>query len=62
MSENKVDVIIVGAGPAGISAAITLARSSTKVVVIERGAFAGAKNVLVVQFILNQQKKFSLIF
>ena len=45
MSENKVDVIIVGAGPAGISAAITLARSSKKVLVIERGSFAGAKNV-----------------
>ena len=42
---NKVDVIVVGAGPAGIACAITIARSGKKVVLIERGSFAGSKNV-----------------
>ncbi len=42
---NKTDVIVVGAGPAGISAAITLAKAGKSVILIERGAFAGAKNV-----------------
>ena len=43
--ENKTDVIIVGAGPAGISCAITLARAGKEVILIERGLFAGSKNV-----------------
>ena len=42
---NKTDVIIVGAGPAGIACAITLARAGKEVVLIERGLFAGSKNV-----------------
>ena len=42
---NKTQVIIVGAGPAGISCAITLARAGKQVVLIERGMFAGSKNV-----------------
>ena len=43
--ENKTEVIVVGAGPAGISAAITIARAGYEVVLIERGTFAGSKNV-----------------
>ena len=43
--ENKTDVIVVGAGPAGIACAITLARNGKEVVLIERGLFAGSKNV-----------------
>ncbi|MBQ8669183.1 FAD-dependent oxidoreductase [bacterium] len=43
--ENKTDVIIVGAGPAGIACGITLARAGKEVVIIERGLFAGSKNV-----------------
>ncbi|MEK7742781.1 MAG: FAD-dependent oxidoreductase [Elusimicrobiota bacterium] len=39
------DAIIVGAGPAGISAAIAAARGGCKVVVLERGEYPGAKNV-----------------
>lgn len=42
---NKTDVIVVGAGPAGISCAITIARGGKNVVLIERGTFAGSKNV-----------------
>lgn len=42
---NKTDVIVVGAGPAGIACAITLARAGKEVVLIERGLFAGSKNV-----------------
>lgn len=39
------DVVIVGAGFAGITAATVLARAGKKVVVIERGNFAGSKNM-----------------
>lgn len=42
---NKTEVIVVGAGPAGISAAVTIARAGHEVVLIERGSFAGSKNV-----------------
>ncbi len=46
MSESKkVDVVVVGAGPAGVSAAITIARGGRKVVLIERGNFSGSKNM-----------------
>lgn len=38
------DAIVVGAGPAGASAALTMARGGLNVILIERGHFAGAKN------------------
>jgi electron transfer flavoprotein-quinone oxidoreductase len=45
MSEKLVfDVIVVGGGPAGVAAAITMAKGGLKVMLIERGRFAGAKN------------------
>lgn len=46
MSEaDKFDAIVVGAGPAGISCAYTLAKEGRSVLVIERGNSAGEKNV-----------------
>ena len=44
MASFKYDVVIVGAGPAGITAAIALARANVPVLVIEGGVFPGAEN------------------
>lgn len=43
--EDKFDVIIIGAGPAGTACAYTLAKEGKNVLVIERGSTAGTKNV-----------------
>ena len=45
MASEKVDVIIVGAGPSGSVAAWELAKKDLQVIVVERGAYPGAKNV-----------------
>jgi len=42
---DKFDVAIVGAGPAGSAAALTLAKAGLSVVVFERGEFPGSKNM-----------------
>lgn len=45
MSEDKYDAIVVGAGLAGCTAALVLARAGLEVVVVERGGSAGSKNM-----------------
>lgn len=42
---EKFDVIIIGAGLAGLSAAYTLAAEGVEVLVLERGDYPGAKNI-----------------
>jgi electron transfer flavoprotein-quinone oxidoreductase len=42
---SSYDAIIVGAGPAGSSAALTMARAGLKVALVERGTFPGEKNM-----------------
>jgi len=44
--QEKFDAIIVGAGPAGCAAAYTLAKAGLQVLVVERGKFVGAKNMM----------------
>ena len=43
--KEEFDVAIVGAGPAGISAAYILAGKGIKTIVFERGEYPGAKNI-----------------
>ncbi len=42
---QQFDAIVVGAGPAGSSAAMAMARAGLQVALIERGEYPGAKNV-----------------
>ncbi|MCD6300172.1 MAG: FAD-dependent oxidoreductase [Dehalococcoidales bacterium] len=44
-NENKFDAIVVGAGPSGTTAAYVLAKAGLDVVLLERGAYPGAKNI-----------------
>ena len=43
---EKFDVIIVGAGPGGCSAVYSLAKMGCNVLMVERGKYPGAKNVM----------------
>ncbi len=45
MAEDHAECIVVGGGPAGSAAALTLAKSGVDVRVVERGNSPGAKNV-----------------
>jgi electron transfer flavoprotein-quinone oxidoreductase len=42
---DKFDSVVVGAGPAGIAAAYTMAKAGLKVLVLEKGEKPGAKNM-----------------
>src|SRR6202521_6195529 len=44
--EEKFDAVVVGAGPAGWAAAITMAKAGLQVALLERGARPGSKNVM----------------
>ncbi len=44
-AEPDVDLIVVGAGPAGACAALVAARAGLSVVLLERGPFPGSKNM-----------------
>src|SRR2546423_233637 len=44
--EEKFDAVVVGAGPAGSAAAITMAKAGLQVALLERGAKPGSKNVM----------------
>lgn len=48
MSEERLEsqVVVVGAGPAGTAAAYALAKAGLEVVLLERGDYPGAKNVM----------------
>ncbi len=43
---EKVDVVVVGGGPAGIACAYTLAKAGVETIVFERGEYPGSKNVM----------------
>ncbi|MCF8563407.1 FAD-binding protein [Alicyclobacillus tolerans] len=45
MADERFDAIVVGAGPAGAAAALTMASQGLKVAMIDRGEFPGAKNL-----------------
>lgn len=45
MGNDRYDVIVVGAGPAGSTAAMIMAKSNLSVALLERGKYPGSKNM-----------------
>lgn len=45
-TRERFDVIVVGGGPAGAAAAYRLAQAGVKVLLLERGQYSGAKNMM----------------
>jgi len=43
--EEKFDIIVIGAGPAGSACAYTLAKEGKSILLVERGVSAGSKNM-----------------
>jgi electron transfer flavoprotein-quinone oxidoreductase len=43
---EKFDAIVVGAGPAGVTAAYVMAKNKINVAIVERGEYPGSKNVI----------------
>ena len=41
---KEVDVVIIGAGPAGMTAAVYAARANLKTVLLDRGIYGGQMN------------------
>ncbi len=55
---DKVDVVVVGAGLAGLAAAYHLAEAGIETIVVERGDFPGSKNVSGGRLYLNPVRPF----
>jgi len=54
---HKFEVVIVGAGPAGIACGYVLAKAGVDVVILERGRYPGAKNMFGGIFYADQMNK-----
>ncbi len=46
MADEEIQVVVVGGGPAGLSASMAAAALGAEVLLLERGSFSGAKNVM----------------
>jgi len=54
---SKCEVVIVGAGPAGIACGYVLAKAGVDVVILERGQYPGAKNMFGGTFFADQMNE-----
>ena len=56
-NKDRCEVVIVGAGPAGVSCGYVLAKAGMDVVILERGEYPGAKNMFGGVFFADQMNK-----